>query len=93
MKAGNADGAIKQFKELLRLRPRSAEAHYSLGNAYARAKRFGEASTLLQKALKLDPGYRQARMMLDEIEVYQGEGQRAKGKGQRAESEGLETEN
>jgi Flp pilus assembly protein TadD len=66
------DRAIDEFREAVRLKPDSAEAHYSLGAAYMNAERYDEASALFQKAIEIDPGHRPARIMLKELEIQQG---------------------
>jgi Flp pilus assembly protein TadD len=71
LKTGNMEGAMEQFGKAVQLQPRSAEAHYNLGAAYMNSERYGEASALFRRALEIDPGHRQAAMMLEELEAYQ----------------------
>ncbi len=59
------DGAIAEYRELLRLVPKSPLAHYGL--AYALAKRDGaseEAASLARSALALAPDYADAYVLL-----------------------------
>ncbi len=48
---------IKNLETLLRRGQDNALIRYSLGNEYARAKKFTEAIKHLDRAIELDPGY------------------------------------
>jgi len=52
-RAGFDDRALAEFREAVRLAPRSAEAHTSLGAALARQGRLEEATEALQTAVRL----------------------------------------
>ena len=52
--AGKADEAIPKLQQALRLDPNSVEAHFLLGNAYARKEQFSQAEEQYLQALKLD---------------------------------------
>ena len=49
------DLAIKEFKEVVRLQPRAADAHFKLGLVYDNNGEYEEAISEYQKAIKLDP--------------------------------------
>jgi Flp pilus assembly protein TadD len=55
LKAGRADTAIEEFKQLTQLSPQRAEAFYELGVAYSQNGDYGSALTPLRKAIELDP--------------------------------------
>jgi tetratricopeptide (TPR) repeat protein len=77
---GYAD-AVTCYRELTRLQPTRAEAHYDLGLALARCGRLSEAASSLEYAIKLKPSFTQALTQLahvfemggkesDALEVY-----------------------
>jgi Flp pilus assembly protein TadD len=64
------EGATEHFQKAVQLKPDSAEANYSLGIAYMKSERYGQAYTLFQTALKLNPAHPQARVMLKDLEAF-----------------------
>jgi len=58
------DDAIGEYKICLKLRPKSPEAHYSLGLALARSGRLVEAINQYQIALTALPDFPPARRAL-----------------------------
>ncbi len=67
---GDADSAVKEFEEAVRLAPAggldepAAQAHYGLGIISASAGRGGEAIEHLTRAIAYNPKYLQARVAL-----------------------------
>jgi tetratricopeptide (TPR) repeat protein len=59
--------AIEQYDSVVRLKPDFAVAHYGLGLALLRQGRKDEAAGHLETALRLNPGFDQARHALDEL--------------------------
>ncbi len=56
-KENKIDLAIETYREVIRLEPDLASAHYNLGLGYANTKRRQEALEAFQMAVKLMPGY------------------------------------
>lgn len=56
-KAGDLDGAAKQYQEILRLRPDMAEIHNKLGFIYFLKNRYPEAIQAFKNALHLKPEF------------------------------------
>jgi tetratricopeptide (TPR) repeat protein len=52
---GDAPGAIDSYLESLKLEPRSAEVHLSLGHAYLKLQKDREAIKAFKEAIKLNP--------------------------------------
>jgi tetratricopeptide (TPR) repeat protein len=73
MKTGRENDAMKLFEKAAQLKPNSAETQHNLGVVYMNMGNYDKASALFQKALEIDPAHKQARMMLKELEIYQGE--------------------
>ncbi|MGA8764828.1 MAG: tetratricopeptide repeat protein, partial [Candidatus Sulfotelmatobacter sp.] len=69
---GVYQSAIEMFQEALRLNEKSGGAddptmHYHLGLAYQRSKQPLQARQQLERVLKLDPNYPDARKALSEL--------------------------
>ncbi len=56
--------AAREFRELLRLNPNSAEAHANLGTVYYAQGKYPEATASFEKALKIRPGLKGADALL-----------------------------
>jgi tetratricopeptide (TPR) repeat protein len=54
------DSAIICFEQVRELRARDARVYYNLGNAYYRMNNIGMAVLNYQRALRIDPGYKEA---------------------------------
>src|SRR5712692_4065721 len=54
-KDGRYAEAVESFKEVIRLRPNSPEAHYNLGISYMGRKIHPEALEALSEAIRLKP--------------------------------------
>jgi Flp pilus assembly protein TadD len=67
--------AAEQFARVVRLQPGHAEAHFNLGVAFARQKRFDEAAREFRQTLSLQPGHPSAGEMLQRaLRLSGGEG-------------------
>ncbi len=64
--------ASVSLREIARLRPENADAHYDLAVAYIRCGRYAEAAESLREALKLRPGFREALVQLAHTLEYLG---------------------
>ena len=53
--AGDLEGAVSHLREVLRIKPRYAKAHYSLGKTLLRKGETAEAIACFQRALSLGP--------------------------------------
>ncbi|MBV9406622.1 MAG: hypothetical protein JO211_14855 [Acidobacteriaceae bacterium] len=66
--AGDANGAIREFRAVLTLQPAdAAEAHYQLAKALNAAHRLNEAKDEVILALEAAPGYKPAQQLLLEL--------------------------
>lgn len=61
----NRDEQISLYRQGLQLCPDDDVAHYELGRALADAGRRGEAEKAFEAALKINPGFAEARRQLD----------------------------
>ena len=63
--AGDAEGAVREGKALLALKPvDAAESHYELAKALKAARRLNEAKDQVVMALEAAPGYKPAQQLL-----------------------------
>ena len=69
MLAGRKDveGAIEQFRQVVQIDPRDAEARYHLGRLLALVGKVEEAAGEFQEALKIRPGFTVARDGLNQV--------------------------
>ena len=63
----NRDEQISLYRQGLQLCPDDDVAHYELGRALADAGQRGEAEKELEAALKINPGFAEARRQLDAL--------------------------
>ena len=79
-KAGEADNAIVEYKEALKLNPNNVEAHLKMGFLFYNVKgKFEDGMTHLTKALQLDPGNPCVHHDLGMAFLHQGQLDRAIG--------------
>jgi tetratricopeptide (TPR) repeat protein len=65
LEAGDADGAVREGKALLALKPAdTAESHYELAKALKAAHRVDEAKDQVVMALEAAPGFKPAQQLL-----------------------------
>jgi tetratricopeptide (TPR) repeat protein len=62
---GNPDGALDEVRAILAASPQEAQAHRLAGDLYRRAGALGDAVRHLEQAVRLDPGDRESRALLD----------------------------
>jgi len=67
LKLRNLKGAIHHLKELIKLQPFNASAHYNLGMLMFQNKKYDEASILMLKATTINPKYVNAHIALTKI--------------------------
>jgi tetratricopeptide (TPR) repeat protein len=70
---GQIDEAIRQFQEVIRLKPDDTEAHYNLGIALARKGQTEEAIRQFQEAIRLKPDYTKAHYNLGDALARKGQ--------------------
>lgn len=75
--AGKADEAIPKLQQALKLDANSVEAHFLLGNAYAKKEQFPQAEEQFLQALKLDEKNTDAQSNLGVVYYRQGKLQEA----------------
>ena len=63
-KEDRSAASVSLFEQLARADSNNAKAMYHLGIAYLRCARFGEAASLLQRAVELRPSHVEAHMGL-----------------------------
>lgn len=62
---GDPDGALCEVRAILETSPHEAQAHRLAGDLYRRAGALGDAVGHLEHAVRLDPGDRESRALLD----------------------------
>ncbi len=60
--------ALPYLERSVRINPYSADKRVQLAYAYGELRNRGDATRELQQALRLDPGHKQAQMMLSDLE-------------------------
>jgi len=68
-----SDARLEQFKKMAEQFPDAPMTHFSLGKALLEARRYAEAATALENAVRLDPSYAAALVSLGD--AYGGAGQ------------------
>jgi tetratricopeptide (TPR) repeat protein len=53
----DADPALRDFNQAVRLKPNDAEAYYNRGTAYSQLGKYPEAAQDFEKAIQLKPDY------------------------------------
>jgi len=76
---GDFEGAVGQFREVLRIRPDIAEVHFNLGTLLTDLGRPADAVSSLKRALELRPEFAEAHNNLGIIYQKQGESEFAIG--------------
>jgi tetratricopeptide (TPR) repeat protein len=73
----DVDGATKEYRLALQLRPNEAELHEALGEFYLDNHSDGDAQTELEKAVALDPSRTKALYLLGRLYVLDRENEKA----------------
>ena len=63
----NDEGAVKEYRKTLELKPDLRSVHFSVGNLYWRRNRNEEALVELREEIKLDPNHPQAHYEIGDI--------------------------
>ncbi len=75
---GDADAAMREFKRLLELFPKSAPAHFAYSESLAVAGKRIEATAELKRAVELNPSYLPARVGQVRLKVFDNDLEGAK---------------
>lgn len=70
---GQYNEALIQFKNVIQQDPESSEGHYELGRCYLQLKNPVEAFRAFQRAVELDPAYRDAQRQLGNLSLLFGD--------------------
>jgi tetratricopeptide (TPR) repeat protein len=65
--SGDAEGAMTEYKEAIRLDPKNATAHYNLAILYLKKKDDANAIAELRQAAKLSPDWPTPHLMLTNL--------------------------
>ncbi len=68
---GNYQKAIEEFEVARHQVPRDATVRFSLGFMYWKMRRFAEAQSEIEEALKLDPGFEEAKYYLADTYILE----------------------
>ena len=68
-KKGDFQTALKQYQKALRIHPDEPNIHYNIGRLHMDMKNLEAAKFHFKKALAYDPGFEEAREVLDAIEL------------------------
>ncbi len=74
---GEADKALRDFEEVVKLDPRSASARLNVGNAWAQKRDLGRAIDAFTEAIRLDEGYGKAYLSRGNAWMSKGDTDRA----------------
>ena len=69
--------AVYLYKQILKINPYNAEAHFALGDAYAKSGRYDEAISEYQIAIDIDRNYLEAQYLLGMIYLAKKQGENA----------------
>lgn len=68
-KKGDYLNALRHYQKALKIHPETAHIHYNMGRLHLDLNDPGKAKQFFADALKLDPGFKEAREVLDAIEL------------------------
>lgn len=68
-KKGDYPGALRQYERALKIHPDEPYIHYNIGRIHVDMKDLNRARSSFQKALELDPEFREAREVLEAMEL------------------------
>jgi predicted Zn-dependent protease len=88
--AAMSDAREEQFKKLVASYPQSPMGHFSLGKLYLEQRRYAEASTCLEEAVRLQPDYAAALVSLGDAYVGAKDATKARATLTRAKEVALE---
>jgi len=68
-KKGDYPTALKHYQKALKIHPKEPNIHYNIGRIHVDMKNLDEAKSYFDKALTLDPGFKEAREILNAIDI------------------------
>lgn len=68
-KKGDYPTALKNYEKALKIHPEEPNIHYNIGRIHIEMKNLNKAKSCFNKALTLDPGFKEAREILNAIEL------------------------
>ena len=68
-KKGDYPTALKNYEKALKIHPEEPNIHYNIGRIHIEMKNLNEAKSFFNQALTLDPGFKEAREILNAIEL------------------------
>jgi tetratricopeptide (TPR) repeat protein len=71
---GDLEGALREFRQAMKMEPYRPEAHYNLANIYLKHGDYDAAIAAYREAIRLNPFYESARLSLGM--AYEGKGEK-----------------
>ena len=68
-KKGDYPTALKNYEKALKIHPEEPNIHYNIGRIHIEMKNLDKAKSCFNKALALDPGFKEAREILNAIDL------------------------
>ncbi len=68
-KKGDYPTALKHYQKALKIHPKEPNIYYNIGRIHVDMKNLDEAKSYFDKALTLDPGFKEAREILNAIDI------------------------
>ena len=68
-KKGDYPTALKHYQKALKIHPEEPNIYYNIGRIHVEMKNLDEAKSYFDKALTLDPGFKEAREILNAIDI------------------------
>jgi tetratricopeptide (TPR) repeat protein len=68
-KKGDYPTALKNYEKALKIHPEEPNIHYNIGRIHIEMKNLDKAKSCFNKAIALDPGFKEAREILNAIEL------------------------
>jgi len=68
-KKGDYPTALKNYEKALKIHPEEPNIHYNIGRIHIEMKNLNKAKSCFNKAIALDPGFKEAREILNAIDL------------------------
>src|SRR6185369_7464273 len=70
--SGDVSGAQSSWRSILSASPNDVPAHYGLAECYRKAGKTEEAVSEFETVLRLDPGYKESKLLLGQLYLRTG---------------------